>query len=178
MQRLLCEHPELKDELDLVFTGYFPGEVQTLVEAMGISDVVRMLGNVPYREVPPLTKSADLLLAMNYEGWATLIPGKIYEYWAAGGAPILLLSCAGAASELVERHKLGFTVDPHDVDGICRAILDVFHRSKTGMPLRVSRTGVEAYDRQALTSRLGEVLSGVCQDSTEVPGASIGHTGA
>lgn len=159
IQKILQEHPELKENLDFIFAGDLPEEFRELADEMGLSDVIQVLGNLPHNEVPRLTKSADLLLAINYEGWATLIPGKIYEYWAVGGPPILLLSCAGAAAEFVEQHNLGFTVEPYDVDGIHRAILNVYFQSKTATPLRLNTTGIEVYDRQALTCKLVEVLS-------------------
>ena len=159
IQKILQEQPELKENFDIIFAGDLPEEFRELPDEMGISDVVQVLGQLPHNEIPRLTKSADLLLAINYEGWATLVPGKIYEYWAVGGPPILLLSCSGAASEFVEQHNLGFTVDPYDVDGICQVILNVYRQSKTAAPLRVSTTGIDAYDRQALTGKLAEVLS-------------------
>lgn len=89
-----------------------------LAEEMGLSGVIKGLGHLPHDQVLRLIKSADLLLAINYEGWSTLIPGKIYEYWAAGGPPVLLLSCPGAAQSLLERHQLGIAVTPHDVEAI------------------------------------------------------------
>jgi glycosyltransferase involved in cell wall biosynthesis len=161
IQKILQEHPKLGDDLDLIFAGNIPEEFRQLVDEMGLSDVIRVLGNLPHNKVPRLTKSADLLLAINYEGWATLIPGKIYEYWAAGGPPILLLSCVGAAAEFMDHHNLGLTVDPYDVDGIYRAILNMYRQSKTATPWRVSTAGINAYDRQALTTKLVEVLSDV-----------------
>jgi len=126
---------------------------------MGLSGIVKGLGHLPHEEVIRLIESADLLLAINYEGWSTIIPGKIYEYWAVGGPPILLLSCPGAAASLVEKHALGFTVDPSDVSGIEHAILTVYRRSRTPAPLRVSNAGIEAYDRRELARDLSLVLS-------------------
>ncbi len=115
-------------------------------------------------------QAADLLLAINYEGFSTLIPGKIYEYWAVGGPPILLLSCPGAAASFVEQHSLGLTVDPSDVAGIQQAILTVYRQSKTAAPLRVSTAGIEAYDRQALTRKLAQVLARMSCDCDSCPG--------
>jgi glycosyltransferase involved in cell wall biosynthesis len=106
-------------------------------------------------------KQSDLLLVINYEGFSTLIPGKIYEYWAVGGPPILLLSCIGAASTLVKEYNLGLTVDPSDVAGIEKAILTVYHQSMSDLPMRINTNGVEAYGRQALTRKLAQVLSTV-----------------
>ena len=129
---------------------------------MGPSNLVKRLGHLPHDDVLRLIKSADLLLAINYEAWSTLIPGKIYEYWAVGGPPILLLSCPSVAASFVERHGLGITVDPSDVAGIQQAILMVYRRSKTVAPLRVSTAGIEAYDRQELARKLAQVLSMLC----------------
>ena len=145
-----------------MFAGDFPEEYRRLAEEMGLSGVIKGLGHLPHDEVLRLIKSADLLLAINYEGWSTMIPGKIYEYWAVGGPPILLLSCPGAAASFVEQHGLGLTVEPSDVAGIEQAILTTYLRNQSGAPLRISTAGIEAYDRQALTQKLAQVLSMVC----------------
>ncbi len=103
-------------------------------------------------------RSAALLLAINYEGFSTLIPGKLYEYWATGGPPILLLSCPGAAQELVEREGLGIVAPHDDATAIERAVREVYRRSAAGAPLRISTAGIEKYDRRVLARHLAEVL--------------------
>jgi glycosyltransferase involved in cell wall biosynthesis len=142
-----------------VFAGGLPEGQQRLADDMGLSGVIKRIGHLPHDKVLHLITSADLLLALNYENWSTIIPAKIYEYWAIGGPPILLLSCPGAAADFVKQHNLGFTVEPSDSDGIQRAILNVYRQSKTAAPLRVSADGIESYDRQALTRKLAQVLS-------------------
>lgn len=159
IHQILLQQPELAEKLTLALAGDLPEEHRRLVEEMGLSGVIKGLGHVPHDEVLRVIKSADLLLAINYEGWSTLIPAKIYEYWAVGGPPILLLSCPGAAANFVEQHSLGLTVEPSDVAAIQQAILTVYCQSKTTAPLRVGTAGIEAYDRQALTQKLAQVLS-------------------
>jgi glycosyltransferase involved in cell wall biosynthesis len=156
---ILQQRPELVEKLTLVFAGGLPEAHRRLAEEMGLSGTIKGLGHLPHDEVLRLIQSADLLLAINYEGWSTLIPGKIYEYWAIGGPPVLLLSCPGAATSFVEEHGLGFTVDPYDVAGIGQAILSAYLESKTATPSRVSTAGIEAYDRLTLTHKLAQVLS-------------------
>ncbi|MBK9603652.1 MAG: glycosyltransferase family 4 protein [Anaerolineales bacterium] len=158
IQKLLRENPQLKGSLVFKFAGDLPDEFRKLADEMGLTDVIRGLGHLPHAEVLRMIKSADLLLAMNYEGWATLIPGKIYEYWAVGGPPILLLSCPGAAADFVCEHALGIAVEPYDADGIQQAILQVYRQSKTSSPLRIKPDGVEAFDRKTLTHQLAQVL--------------------
>jgi glycosyltransferase involved in cell wall biosynthesis len=156
------QQPELVEKLTLAFTGLLPESQRRLVNEMGLSDVVKELGFLPLDDLLRLMNTSDMLLAINYEGFSTLIPGKIYEYWAVGGPLILLLSCPGAAASFVEQHSLGFTVDPSDVNGIQQAILTVYDRSKTVAPLRVSTAGIEAYDRQELTRKLAQILNDLC----------------
>jgi glycosyltransferase involved in cell wall biosynthesis len=159
VHNILQRQPELADKLTLAFTGSLPERHRKLLKEIGLSGVVKELGYLPRNEFMRLMKASEMLLVINYEGFSTLIPGKIYEYWAIGGPPILLLSCPGAASSFVERHGLGLTVEPSDVAGIQRAILTVYRQSKTATPLRVSTAGIEAYDRQVLTRKLAQVLS-------------------
>jgi glycosyltransferase involved in cell wall biosynthesis len=159
IQKILQEHLELKENLIIKFAGDLPEEFQKLAYEMGLSDVIQGMGHLPHFEVLRLIKSADLLLAINYDGWTNLIPGKIYEYWAVGGSPILLLSCPGAASEFVEQHNLGYTVEPYDLEGMHRVLQNIYLQSKTATPFKIKTNGIEEYDRQSLTRQLAQVLS-------------------
>jgi len=161
IQHLLQEQPNLKEKLTLAFTGFLPERQKQLVNEMGLSDVVKELGFVPRDDLYCLMKESEMLLVINYEGFATLIPGKIYEYWAVGGPPILLLSCSGAASGFIEKYKLGISVDPSDVSGIEQAILNVYRENEELAPQHISTTGIEAYDRQVLSGKLAQILSNI-----------------
>jgi glycosyltransferase involved in cell wall biosynthesis len=156
---ILQNQPDLKEKLTLAFTGFLPEKLRELVIELDLSDVVKELGFLPRDEWVRCMKESDLLLVINYEGFSTLIPGKIYEYWAIGGPPILLLSCTGAAASLVERYHLGFAVDPSDLTKIQQIILSVYRQSETAAPLRVSTEGIHAYDRRVLTNKLAKILS-------------------
>jgi glycosyltransferase involved in cell wall biosynthesis len=163
MHNLLCQNPELAEKFNLVFAGDLPEEYLRAAKEKGISRMIRVLGHLPHREVLRLMKSADVLLAINYDGWSTLIPAKVYEYWAVGGPPILLLSCPGAAEMFVREHHLGFTADPSDARGIAQALMEIYRQSETISPIRVNTNGIEMYDRRGLTRELVQVLSMVCK---------------
>jgi len=162
IHQIFQEQPEMVGKLEVAFAGDFPPGHRKLVEDLNLSGSVKGIGHLPHDEVLKEAKSADLLLAINYDGFSTLIPGKIYEYWAVGGPPILLLSCPGAAASFIGEHKLGITVDPSDIAGIRNAILEVYRQRETGQPIRVNTEGIEAFDRQALTGKLADVLAMVC----------------
>ena len=161
LQKILQEHPEMRKNMNFIFAGDLPEEFQVLAEEMGLSDLIQGIGHQPHNEVLRLVKSADFLLAINYEGWDTLIPGKIYEYWAAGKAPIFLLSCPGAASDFIEKNKLGISADPYDVGAIQQSIANVYKQWEIGTPLKINSDGVEAFDRKSLTEKLAQTLSKV-----------------
>lgn len=175
IQKILQEQPELKTALRFEFAGDLPEDFQKLANEMGLSEVIHGVGHLPHEEILKVMKSANLLLAINYEGWATLIPGKIYEYWAVGGPPILLLSCPGAAVNFVEEHNLGHSVDPYDVEGIQRVIVDVYEKWKSGTPMKINTDGIEAFDRKALTKNLAQVLSTVIMDGRKSSKATLAH---
>jgi glycosyltransferase involved in cell wall biosynthesis len=161
VREILEGEPSVGGKLRLVFAGDFPPGHLRIAKEMGIDGLLETRGHLPHSEILRVMKSADLLVAINYEGFATLIPGKIYEYWAVGGAPILLLSCHGAASDLVDEHRLGFTVDPSDVEGIRQTILRVYRWWEDGVGRRVDVDGIEAFDRKVLAGSLADALARV-----------------
>jgi glycosyltransferase involved in cell wall biosynthesis len=153
--------PELSKNLKVVFTGYLPEGHKRLITDIGLNGVVEEVGHLKRDKFLRLMKSSHLLLAINYEDFATLIPGKIYEYWAVGGPPILLLSCSGAAQVLIEKNNLGFTASHDDVQAIEDAIWLVYRSHQTSNPIRINTAGIEKYDREALSAKLAQTLSEV-----------------
>lgn len=175
IQKILKEQPELKKILRFEFAGDLPQDFQELANEMGLSEVIHRVGHLPHEEILKVMKSANLLLAINYEGWATLIPGKLYEYWAVGGPPILLLSCPGAAVNFVKQHNLGCSVDPYDVEGIQQSILNVYQQWKSGAPMKINISGIEAFDRKALTVNLAQILSTVIVEEHKPADSALAH---
>lgn len=150
--------PDIAADIRLLFTAALPPEYRALVENLGLGEMVQEIGYLPRAEFTGLLRGSDLLVAINYEQYATLVPGKLYEYWAVGGPPILLLSHPGAAQELVTRHALGTALLPDDEAGIRACVLEVYRRRAAGHPVRIERDGIEAYDRPRLAASLSEIL--------------------
>jgi glycosyltransferase involved in cell wall biosynthesis len=153
--------PEVGERLEVTFTGRLPEPYREMAQAMGLEGTVREAGYLPQPEYLRSLRQADLLLAVNYDGFDTLVPGKIYEYWAVGGPPILLLSCPGAAEKLVRENQLGLAVSPHDPSAIEGAILEAYQRRESGRPLEVRLDGIERFDRRRLAERLAGELAAV-----------------
>ncbi len=150
--------PEVGGHIRLLFTGELPDEYRAQARALGLQDAVQEVGYLPRPEFAALLQSADLLLTINYHGFPTLIPGKIYEYWAVGGPPILLLSSPGAATQLIDTYRLGVSVETDDSQGVEAALLDLYRRRQAGTPLRLTRAGIEDFAREKLAARLAQTL--------------------
>ena len=161
VDHLRRKYPELANDLTVAFTSPLQEGYRRVVRDLDLSGVVKEVGHLPREKLVRFMKSADLLLAVNYDGFSTLIPGKIYEYWAVGGPPILLLSCQGAAQSLVEENHIGIVVQADDVEAIEGAVLHAYRQRKAGHPMRISYVGVERYDRKILTERLADTLRAV-----------------
>lgn len=155
------QHSEIADNMRMVFTGELPSEYKTYVTEMGLDGMVEEVGYLPRPEFASLLRNADLLLTINYAGFSTLIPGKIYEYWAVSGPPIMLLSEPGAAHQLIQQYKLGVTLKQNDTPGIQQAIMDYYQRRADGQPIRITRDGIENFARAKLAEKLAGVLDGL-----------------
>jgi len=161
LRQIARDHAEMANRLSVTFTGQLPEPYRRQIEDNGLNGIVREAGFLPHEAFLRLLREADLLLTINYEGFDTLIPGKIYEYWAVGRAPILLLDGEGAAQKLVQEHGLGMCVPPGDVMGIADAIIDAYRQREAGTPLRINTTHLAQFDRRALARRLADVLNEV-----------------
>jgi len=165
LAQLRRTHPKKAARLQLIFTGTLPEATRAAMVQLGIGDLIQEVGHLPQAAYHRLLRQADLLLAINYTGFTTLIPGKLYEYWAVGAAPILLLDSGGAASELVAHHQLGTAVPPAAVEQIYAALLMYYQQWAAGKPLQIRREGIAAYDRKVLTRQLAALFNAVVQPS-------------
>ena len=166
LRQIAHEHPDVAHRLAVTFTGCLPEAYRGEIERDGLCHVVREAGFLPHEVFLRLLHEADLLLTINYEGFDTLIPGKIYEYWAVGGAPILLLDGEGAARRFVRHHDLGWCVSQDDTAGIAAAIVEAYRKREAGAPLRIHADGIQQFDRKELARHLAALLDEVSRADT------------
>lgn len=158
VRRIHDRNPDMNGKLRLVFVGHLPASYQCMVRDMGLSEFVTEVEYLPREELIQRLRAADLLLAISTEGFSTAIPGKLYEYWAAGGPPILLLDNNSEAQRLVEKHELGYVIRPDDVAGIENLLLNLLERIPSGERSRINQASISHYDRKQLTGQLSQVL--------------------
>jgi glycosyltransferase involved in cell wall biosynthesis len=130
------------------------------------ADNVRLLGAVPYAEVPDLYRRADAatVLLRDRPIFAGALPTKMFEAMSSG-RPVVV-SARGEAAELVEESGAGVTVPPEDPRALADALLALSRdRDRLTEMGAAARRRAEAHDWQSTADRWFELLG-------EVAGAS------
>ena len=117
---------------------------------LGIEDVVEFLPRVPRREGLQTIVSATSLLLLQ-QGHAVAVPGKVYEYLAAG-RPIFALA-EGETARVVRDSGLGVSVATDDEATILEGLMTVIRMSQGTLP-RPSRELYDGYVGAAEIERL------------------------
>ena len=162
---VVAEDPAAAAELELVLAGV-TNDLDR--EVVGGRPFVRMPGYVSHRESIDLVRSADLLFLPMHDlpagTRAGIIPGKTFEYLAAG-APILAAVPDGDARDLLVEGGNGYVCTPKDV----RRMADTIARLLTAWRLgdispQTTRAEVLArYERRYLTSELAQLFRTVVE---------------
>jgi glycosyltransferase involved in cell wall biosynthesis len=155
IKKFIDKYPDSKRRILVDFLGDEPSiEYKDLVDHLGLGDVVRYSKPVERRELIERLWDADLLFDALVPDIPTAISGTLYEYWATGKAPILLVSEEGAGSKIVDENKLGMHALFDEADKIADFIEKVYLAYQAGSPVWITREGVEKFSRKELTAQM------------------------
>jgi len=165
--KLLKENPEIRHNFEACFVGNFRKENEKIVDKLNLRDVVNIVGYVEHKECIKYLVTSDVLWMMIGEGKGEdmMSTGKLFEYIGAK-KPILGCVPEGVAKNTILESKSGFVVDPYDVNGIAKILLDLFYRWKGGTLPQPSDDFVNKYNRINLTSDLSKVFELLIDYST------------
>ncbi|MFN8060114.1 MAG: glycosyltransferase [Vicinamibacterales bacterium] len=127
-------------------------DVTSAIAELGLTDVIEFVARVPRRQSLVEILSADALLIVQ-PATAVSVPGKLYEYFAAG-RPILALTVPGETASLVERSGIGVAVSATDEDAIAAGLHAVVALSRRA-PAPAPRS---LYDGKARAADAAHVL--------------------
>jgi len=158
--RLVQRRPEIASLLQVQLIGHTHRRDFTLdeLEAWGVATLIEEHDPVPEREYFLTLRQADLLLSILFDLWTESVPGKFYEYWAAGWAPILLLGKRSPAHALIQKYQLGSALDCENVGGIEKYIEFVFNAWHRGEPVHISSQEIQQFDRRHIAEQIGKVI--------------------
>lgn len=163
VRRLLERVPVIRERLDVVLAGPYDTAYERRSEALGLAGVVRFPGGLAHAGARELQRSADALLLWKPpgEGYATMVPGKLYEYLDSGRPIVALLPPADEAAELVRR-AAGTVLPPGDPSALARELETrymAWHR--TGRAADARPNWLDVHERPALAARLAALLDGL-----------------
>ncbi len=159
--------PQARPFTKVIFLGNaLSKEYHPLLEQHQLLEVVQNLPAVSRPELVGWLRRANLYFLAQPPGNTTAIAGTLYEYWAAGQAPVLLFAEPGSAQRLVDEKGLGKCFGFHQAQEAADFIENVFKSFLRGERLSIPQEGLERYDRRKLAYEFGELLESVIQSSS------------
>lgn len=136
--------------------------LQRCVRESGVADAVELTGYRPHAQVVDALRHADALF-LTLHGLppghrSRIVPGKTYEYLAAG-RPILAALPEGDARDFVAASPRTFVVDPCDDAAIAERLVELHVRSQAGEFREPGfASTVATFERRALAGALATFL--------------------
>jgi glycosyltransferase involved in cell wall biosynthesis len=155
VKRAIAEHPPLAEKLEVHFIGAFRAIDKRLITSLGLDTLVHIHGYLDHRACVRELMASDVL-------WLTLgndkqSPGKVYEYLGAR-KPILACIPDGFIRQTLAEAGAAVIVQPDDVKGITKALLNFFDQHEKGKLPKPRDEVVERYNRIILTEELAKVF--------------------
>jgi glycosyltransferase involved in cell wall biosynthesis len=161
-QEVLVRCPSLRERLLVRFIGPKSDEFRGAFTSFQnqFANSIELVEGVPKSAAIAEMRRAGALLLLLDSFYDNSVPGKLYEYLAAG-APILVFSDTGLAGDLVRRLGAGLVVPTHDSFLLEAAFLRLLQEPR-GYWQSPDRTAwLEDHSRSALATRMLKVLSDV-----------------
>jgi glycosyltransferase involved in cell wall biosynthesis len=125
---------------------------------------MRGLTNVEFQdprrseEIPALIAGCDIVLVPLKSYLLGAVPSKVYEAMASG-RPIILVA-SGEASQIVDEHQAGITVEPGDIEGLVQALRTLLAQPQLRRTLGENgrRAARQHFDREVIVGRFREFL--------------------
>jgi glycosyltransferase involved in cell wall biosynthesis len=158
LHRFFQNNPLARQQVEVVFLGNsLSREFDKLIAKLALRPIIKELGSVARIELVEWLWKANLFFLVQPVGNTTAISGTLYEYWAVGKAPILLIAEAGASSNLVTGHHLGQSFHFSDIESISDYIQEIYKSHQNKQPVEISFNGIEVFDRKTLAYQMADI---------------------
>lgn len=160
LSEIIKEHPDYKTKIEAVFVGTFRKENLALIESLGLQDIVKIFGYLDHKSAIRYIMTSDLLwMTIGHgRGEDMISTGKLFEY-IGSRKPILGLVPDGVARNTILETGAGRTVNPDDVAGIKKALLDFYGLWEKSRLPEIDPEFAENFDRVKLAGVLAKELS-------------------
>ncbi len=160
---LLKENRINKDDLKIIKIGQEEKLDPTIPE-----ENIDYVGYVPHNEVFKYVKNTTILLLVvqTKNRMELAYTGKIFEYINSEKPILALVPKDGVAVDLIRKTNTGVVVEPDDVDGIKKAILDSYNKWKNNdLKIEPNWNVIKQYERKNLTKKLAQIFDELINES-------------
>lgn len=159
LQELCDEVPGFKDNLLIRLVGKVDYEVFREIERFGLTASVEHIRYVPHDEAIALQQKSTVLLLVlnNVPNVMGHIPGKLFEYLAAGRPILGIGNPAGDAARIVKETERGVFCGFDDSLMMKNEIMRLYQLHRDNIS-NMKALNVERYSRRNLTKQVGGIL--------------------
>lgn len=166
MKRIVQKYSDIHKELNIQIVGGLHEKYKNMIFELGISEIVSSVGSVPYLKSLEYILNADVLLLIDApsEGPSVFLPSKLVEYIGSGNLVLGITPFQGASANLIRKLN-GIVVGPEDIEGVERAILDLYGKYKQGKLFEFSYPDgvVQQYETMNTTKILVKLFNKVSE---------------
>ncbi|MHA1143823.1 MAG: hypothetical protein ACTSRW_03730 [Candidatus Helarchaeota archaeon] len=158
LQEIINENPEMKVKMQVIFAGSMVKPFQDYMKKAGLDEIIEFKGNLPQKEAIDLICSAHVNLLFQYHaknnakqvGYSV----KCFEYLRTGNHVLAVVPLNSENAELLRLFENVTIVDPKDVKGLKKAILELFDRySKNELQRGKVPEKIKKYERMGIARK-------------------------
>jgi glycosyltransferase involved in cell wall biosynthesis len=163
-EEVMVRRPSLRDRLKLRFVGRKIGDFRDHLERarVRLPDSIELIDEVKKTAAVTEMQDADALLFLLDPFYDHAIPGKLYEYLAAG-PPVLVFGDTGMAADLVRRLGAGPVVPVEDPTALEVAFDRLMQEPRINWETPQRMSWIKQHTRSALALQMLSVLDGLRQ---------------
>lgn len=163
---LLARLTEARRRLRVRLMGPYDAGYEDRAVALGLTGIVEFMGSRPHAEARALQRRAEVLVHWQPREFATMVPGKLYEYIESGRPIVALLDPALEAAALLRRAD-AVILAPGDRASLSAELERRYREWKErGRQPSANREWIREYARDHLSGQLAQVLDGLMEAPT------------
>jgi glycosyltransferase involved in cell wall biosynthesis len=157
LEELVASNPQLADRVRLRLVGRIHSTIEECLDEFSFPNMIDRVGLVTLSEAKREMAGADLLILFAGSDLVRYLPGKLFEYLAAG-RPIMIFGESGEAADLVSSLSAGRRIS--DARDFLAFLADLDELEGALGSTKIRRWLAE-HGRQVLAGRLYDILEGI-----------------
>jgi len=154
------QNKEFSNISEIKLIGNIDGSIIEEIKKNDLQDITQILPPVSHQESIKYQRDAAILLLIieNASSAKSIIPGKIFEYLAAGRPILGIGPTDGEVSMILGNSEYAKMIDWDDLEGIKDFILNIYKKYNDGDRLIIDYPQKEVYNRENLAKKFYNIL--------------------